>query len=110
MRRLLALSTLGVLLAAGPAFSQNPPARPDAYPPAQREAVFKDGFLVSKVHVTEYKEQEQTRTVKGPDGKPREETVKVKVPVTRVVEMKFDVRKATVQRADGKAIPVEELA
>jgi hypothetical protein len=110
MMRRLALTALGVLLFAGASRSQNPPARPEGSPPTQREAVFKDGFLLSKLVVTVFVNEKRVRKVTDPDGKVKDVEYIVTVPVNKTVEEKIDPKKATIARADGKAVPIEELA
>jgi hypothetical protein len=109
MTRPLALTVLGVLLGIGPIRAQNPAVRPEGPPPVPREAWVKDGFLIAKVVVVEYKTEERQRTVTGPDGKPMTEVVKVKVPVAKTVELKIDPKKALVYRADGKTVSAADL-
>jgi hypothetical protein len=108
MMRLLALTAVGVLLCAGPGRSQNP--RPEGLPPTQHEATLKDGVLVVIKSFFEERTEKRTQTVKGPDGKPQEKEVEVKVMVSRPGQVKIDPKKASVQRADGKAVSPDELA
>jgi hypothetical protein len=110
MTRPLALAVLGVLLGIGPVNSQNPVVRPEGPPPVPREACVENGILVAKVVIVEYRTEKRTRTVKDPDGKETRQEYNVLVPVSRVVEVKVDPKKAVIYRADGKTVSAGELA
>jgi len=77
-------------------------------PPLFVNASLKDDRLVSRKTVTEHVPQTRTEEV-NVNGKIEKRTVTVLVPVMKVVEQAWDLKKATIKTAGGKKLDLDAL-